>query len=67
MLGGGSGDPDWLDRELAILAERTDRPWGVGFQSWAIELVTDLPSAAEWVARIDRVAVTEILRTNTER
>jgi nitronate monooxygenase len=35
LIGGGRGDPDWLDRELAIVAERTTRPWGVGFQSWS--------------------------------
>ena len=35
LVGGGRGDPDWLDRELAIVAERTNRPWGVGFQSWS--------------------------------
>jgi nitronate monooxygenase len=40
LLGGGAGDRDWLDRELPILAERTTRPWGVGFQSWAAGLGT---------------------------
>ena len=35
LLGAGAGDPGWVDRELAILAERTDRPWGIGFLSWA--------------------------------
>jgi nitronate monooxygenase len=36
LVGGGLGDPDWLDRELAIAAERTSEPWGVGFLSWAV-------------------------------
>lgn len=36
LVGGGRADADWLDRELAIAAERTDRPWGVGFLSWAV-------------------------------
>jgi nitronate monooxygenase len=36
LVGGGVGDADWLDRELAIAAEGTARPWGVGFLSWAI-------------------------------
>jgi len=36
LVGGGLGDPGWLDRELAIVAERTGRPWGVGFLSWAV-------------------------------
>jgi nitronate monooxygenase len=40
LLGGGAGDRGWLDRELPILAERTTRPWGVGFQSWAVDLGT---------------------------
>jgi len=40
LLGGGNGDPGWLARELPIVAEGTDRPWGVGFQSWAIDLGT---------------------------
>ena len=35
LLGAGGGDRAWMDRELAILAASTDRPWGVGFQSWA--------------------------------
>lgn len=35
LIGGGRGDPDWLQRELAIATERTDRPWGVGFLSWS--------------------------------
>ncbi len=37
LVGGGRGDLDWLDRELAIVANRTDRPWGVGFLAWSIE------------------------------
>lgn len=40
LLGGGSGDLEWLDRELPILAEGTDKPWGVGFQSWAVDVDT---------------------------
>jgi len=34
------GDPDWLARELPIVADGTDKPWGVGFQSWAIDVGT---------------------------
>lgn len=30
LVGGGAGDAGWLDRELAIAAEGTARPWGVG-------------------------------------
>ena len=40
LVGGGRGDPAWLDRELAIVAERTARPWGVGFQAWAADVRT---------------------------
>ena len=40
LLGGGSGDRDWLERELPIVAEGTDKPWGVGFQSWAVDMDT---------------------------
>jgi nitronate monooxygenase len=35
LVGGGNGDADWLARELAIAAGGA-RPWGVGFQSWAV-------------------------------
>ncbi|HEY2791716.1 MAG TPA: nitronate monooxygenase [Micromonosporaceae bacterium] len=37
MLGAGNGDRGWLDRELAIVKGGTDRPWGVGFLTWAID------------------------------
>jgi nitronate monooxygenase len=40
LLGGGSGDLDWLARELPIVADGTEKPWGVGFQSWAIDVGT---------------------------
>jgi nitronate monooxygenase len=47
LLGGGPGDPDWLARELPILAAGTDGPWGVGFQSWAVDAAT-VGRALEW-------------------
>jgi nitronate monooxygenase len=37
MVGAASGDRQWLDRELPIVASGTDQPWGVGFLTWAIE------------------------------
>jgi nitronate monooxygenase len=37
LLGGGPGDRDWLSRELPLVAEATTKPWGIGFQSWAID------------------------------
>ncbi len=40
LLGGGRQDPDWLDRELAIVAERTSKPWGIGFLTWALDVST---------------------------
>jgi nitronate monooxygenase len=36
LLGGGHGEREWLERELDVLEERTDRPWGVGFLSWSV-------------------------------
>jgi nitronate monooxygenase len=38
MLGGGRGEWSWLQPQLAIVAERTDRPWGVGFLSWSADV-----------------------------
>jgi nitronate monooxygenase len=38
MLGGGRGEWSWLERELAIVADCTDRPWGVGFLSWSADV-----------------------------
>lgn len=35
LVGGGRGDPRWLEGELGIVTERTKKPWGVGFLSWA--------------------------------
>jgi len=31
-------DRVWLEREVSIVAERTDRPWGIGFLTWMIDL-----------------------------
>lgn len=36
LVGGGRGDHDWLDRELALVTGQTNRPWGVGFLTWAV-------------------------------
>src|SRR5260221_13846484 len=35
LIGGGRQESGWLERELAIAAAGTTRPWGIGFQSWA--------------------------------
>ena len=37
LLGSGNGDREWLARELPLVVDGTSRPWGVGFQSWAID------------------------------
>jgi nitronate monooxygenase len=37
LLGAGSGDRDWLARELPIVAGAA-RPWGVGFLTWATSI-----------------------------
>jgi nitronate monooxygenase len=42
LVGAGSGHRAWLDRELGLVVEATDRPWGVGFLAWAAQ-----PSAVE--------------------
>jgi nitronate monooxygenase len=96
LLGGGNGDRTWLARELPIVAGPTSRPWGVGFQSWAVDrgtvewvlqyrpravllpfgdpqpqpawasqavdLITDLPSAAEVVGWLAAGAEEALLR-----
>jgi nitronate monooxygenase len=38
LIGAGRQDRDWVDRELAIAAAGTTKPWGIGFQSWATEV-----------------------------
>jgi nitronate monooxygenase len=40
LVGGGNEDAGWLARELPIAAQGTSRPWGVGFQSWAVDAGT---------------------------
>jgi nitronate monooxygenase len=40
LVGGGREERQWLDRELAIVAASTTKPWGVGFQSWSVDGTT---------------------------
>lgn len=40
LVGGGRGEREWLDRELAIVTDLTTKPWGVGFLSWSIDRST---------------------------
>jgi nitronate monooxygenase len=36
LIGAGRGDPAWLDRECALAAAGTSKPWGIGFLTWGI-------------------------------
>jgi nitronate monooxygenase len=38
LVGGAHGEWAWLERELAIAVEETDKPWGVGFLSWSAQV-----------------------------
>ena len=35
LVGGGYGDPGWLERELDTVAGATGKPWGAGVITWA--------------------------------
>ncbi|GAU65775.1 putative oxidoreductase [Streptomyces sp. NBRC 110611] len=37
MLGGAYGDPEWLAREVPIVAGAGE-PWGIGFLTWGIDV-----------------------------
>jgi nitronate monooxygenase len=37
LVGGSRGSWRWLERELDVVVERTDKPWGVGFLSWSVD------------------------------
>jgi nitronate monooxygenase len=52
LVGGGRQGQDWLDRELAIAAASTTRPWGVGFQCWSADV-----AAVERALALDPAAV----------
>ena len=36
LVGGGYGDTAWLRRELDLVRQLTEKPWGVGLITWAI-------------------------------
>lgn len=40
LVGGGREPVDWVEAQLVIAAEQTDKPWGVGFLSWAADVNT---------------------------
>ncbi|MFF1925952.1 NAD(P)H-dependent flavin oxidoreductase [Streptomyces sp. NPDC058221] len=37
MLGAGDGNPEWLAREVPLVASGTGLPWGIGFLTWAVD------------------------------
>lgn len=37
LVGGGYGDPEWLERELALVKDLTRGPWGVGLITWSAD------------------------------
>jgi nitronate monooxygenase len=37
LVGGGRGAAEWLDRECALARAGTERPWGIGLLSWAMD------------------------------
>jgi nitronate monooxygenase len=59
--GGGNGHPKWLEPELEVLAGSTDKPWGVGLLSWAVEAGT-----VERVLQAEPVAVMLSFGTRAE-
>ncbi|MQY30073.1 hypothetical protein NRB56_56710 [Nocardia sp. RB56] len=36
MIGAGRGDREWLRREAGIARAATEKPWGIGYLTWAI-------------------------------
>jgi nitronate monooxygenase len=37
MIGSGGGARDWMQRECAIARDATEKPWGIGLLSWAVD------------------------------
>jgi nitronate monooxygenase len=40
LVGGGRADLEWCREQVGLLSERTDRPWGIGFLTWALSRPT---------------------------
>ncbi|MFZ0664196.1 MAG: nitronate monooxygenase [Acidimicrobiales bacterium] len=36
LVGGGREDVTWIEHELGIVTAKTEKPWGIGFQSWSV-------------------------------
>jgi nitronate monooxygenase len=51
LIGAGTGNVRWLERECGIAKAATDKPWGIGFLSWGLTFevldaaIHQLPSA----------------------
>jgi nitronate monooxygenase len=72
LLGSGNGDRAWLARELPLVADSTSAPWGVGFQSWAIdpavvEYALERGPAAVMLSFGDPRPFTELVRRSTAK
>ncbi|WP_319445904.1 MULTISPECIES: nitronate monooxygenase [unclassified Mycobacterium] len=52
MIGGGRGARDWLERECALARAGTEKPWGVGLLSWAVDR-----AALDWVIAQNPAAI----------
>jgi nitronate monooxygenase len=52
MIGGGRGAIQWLERECALARAGTEKPWGVGLLSWAIDR-----AALDWVIAQEPAAI----------
>ena len=68
IVGCGRETGDWLDRELAIAAAGTSRPWGAGFQTWAtgpatIERALGFGPAAVMLSFGDLTALAALVRS----
>lgn len=40
MIGAGGGEPNWLARECDLARENTQKPWGIGLVTWAVDAET---------------------------
>lgn len=40
LIGGSQNDQEWCERELTAIAGQTDKPWGIGFLTWALTPAT---------------------------
>lgn len=52
LIGAGGGAGDWMARECALARAGTERPWGIGLLSWAIDDATVQRAIAEEPAAI---------------